>query len=92
RKLTVQERLWFSYSAQKSDYILYTHNCLFLFLVFSFVLLPWALVEFYWFDAVDRLQPRVKISFRELFKCYKDVLHQFIFVVVPLTIVSFPVL
>ncbi|KAB1998852.1 hypothetical protein ES319_D12G118300v1 [Gossypium barbadense] len=92
--LTVAERLWFSYSAHKSDYILYTHNCLFVFLVFSLVPLPWALVELYWFDAVDRfkLQPRVKRSFPELFKCYKDVLHQFIFVVAPLIAVSFPVL
>ncbi|XP_016704428.1 methylsterol monooxygenase 1-2-like [Gossypium hirsutum] len=94
RSLTVAKRLWFSYLAHKSDYILYTHNCLFVFLVFSLVPLPWALVELYWFYAVDRfkLQPRVKRSFPELFKCYKDVLHQFIFVVAPLIIVSFPVL
>ncbi|KAA3462198.1 methylsterol monooxygenase 1-1-like [Gossypium australe] len=54
----------------------------------------WALVELYWSDAVDRfkLQPRVKRSFPELFKCYKDVLHQFIFVVAPLIAISFPVL
>ncbi|MBA0755091.1 hypothetical protein Gogos_021751, partial [Gossypium gossypioides] len=48
----------------------------------------------YWFDAVDRfkLQPRVKRSFPKLFKCYKYVLHQFIFVVAPVIVVSFPVL
>ncbi|MBA0772404.1 hypothetical protein Gotri_007787 [Gossypium trilobum] len=40
----VEERLWFSYSAHKSDYILYTDNSLFLFLVFSLVPLPCALV------------------------------------------------
>ncbi|KAK5776035.1 hypothetical protein PVK06_043993 [Gossypium arboreum] len=53
-----------------------------------------ALVELYWSNAVDRfkLQPRVKKSFRELFKCYKDVLYHFIFMVVPLITVSFPVL
>ncbi|MBA0743601.1 hypothetical protein Gogos_006267, partial [Gossypium gossypioides] len=52
------------------------------------------LTVLYWFDAVNRfkLQPRVKRSFWELVKCYKNVLHQFIFLVVPLIVVSFPAL
>lgn len=33
--LTTAETLWFNYSATKSDYFLYCHNLLFLFLIFS---------------------------------------------------------
>ncbi|KAH1073652.1 hypothetical protein J1N35_025980 [Gossypium stocksii] len=68
KNLTVAKRLWFSCSAHKSNYVFYTHDCLFLFLVFSLALLPWTLVELYWFDAIDRfkLQPRVKRSFPKI--------------------------
>ncbi|KAK8718363.1 hypothetical protein V6N13_045599 [Hibiscus sabdariffa] len=94
RNLTVAEKLWYAYSAEKSDYMLYSHTCLFLFLVFSLVPLPWVLVELHWFDATSKfkVQTRIKRSFPELLKCYKDVMTNFILVVAPLILVSFPVL
>ncbi|KAK6285584.1 hypothetical protein POUND7_011763 [Theobroma cacao] len=95
RNLTLPEKLWYSYSAEKSDYYLYNHNCLFLFLVFSLVPLPCVLVELFWFNNMNKfkLQPRIRRSFSELFKCYKDViLNKFILVAVPLIAVSFPAL
>ncbi|GMI69656.1 sterol-4alpha-methyl oxidase 1-1 [Hibiscus trionum] len=94
RNLTVAEKLWYAYSAQKSDYVLYIHSCLFLFLVFSLVPLPWVLVELHRFDAMKKfkVQPRIRKSFPELLKCYKDVIVKFVLVVAPLILVSFPVL
>ena len=93
RNLTLPEKLWYSYSAEKSDYILYNHNWLFLFFVFSLVPLPCVLLELFWFNNMDKfkLQPRIKRSFSELFKCYKDVaVNKFVLVAGPLTAVSFP--
>ncbi|KAK8487265.1 hypothetical protein V6N13_093460 [Hibiscus sabdariffa] len=94
RNLTVAEKLWYAYSAEKSDFILYTHTCLFLFFVFSLVPLPWVLAELRWFDATSKfkVQPRIRRSFPELLKCYKDVMTNFVLVVAPLILVSFPVL
>lgn len=93
RNLTVAEKLWYSYSADKSDYMLYNHNWIFLFFVFSFVPLPCVLVELFGFNNLQKfkMQPRIKRSLSELFKCYKDVaLNNFILVAGPLIAVSFP--
>ncbi|XWS46000.1 hypothetical protein CRYUN_Cryun14cG0027400 [Craigia yunnanensis] len=93
RNLTLPEKLWYSYSAEKSDYILYNHNWLFMFFVLSLVPFPCVFFELFWFNNMEKfkLQPRIKRSFPELFKCYKDVaVNKFILVAGPLIAVSFP--
>ncbi|KAA3469036.1 methylsterol monooxygenase 1-1-like isoform X1 [Gossypium australe] len=92
RNLTVAETLWFNYSAQKSDYYLYCHNILFLFLIFTFVPLPLVFVEtmrslgFLKY----KIQPKVKTSLSEMFRCYKDVMRMFVLLVGPLQLSSYP--
>ncbi|AEE84653.1 unnamed protein product [Arabidopsis thaliana] len=94
RNLTWLETLWFDYSATKSDYYLYCHNILFLFLIFSLVPLPLVFIESSQStsDLFNRykIQPKVKNSFSSMFKCYKDVMKMFILVVGPLQLVSYP--
>lgn len=94
RNLTWLETVWFDYSATKSDYYLYCHNILFLFLVFSLAPLPLVLVELArsasgWFDRY-KIQPKVNYSLSDMFGCYKDVMKMFILVVGPLQLVSYP--
>uniref|UniRef100_A0A6M2EB19 Fatty acid hydroxylase domain-containing protein n=1 Tax=Populus davidiana TaxID=266767 RepID=A0A6M2EB19_9ROSI len=92
RNLTVAETLWFNYSAKKSDYCLYCHNILFLFLLFSVVPLPVVFISLWRSGGFDKykIQPKVKLSPSETFKCYKDVMFMFFFVVGPLQLVSYP--
>lgn len=92
RNLTFAETLWYKYSVNKSDYYLYCHNILFLFLVFSVAPLPVVVIEFLRSDSFDKykIQPKVRLSFSEMFRCYKDVMRMFFFVVGPLQLVSFP--
>ncbi|KAJ6426718.1 hypothetical protein OIU84_022332 [Salix udensis] len=92
RNLTVAETLWFNYSANKSDYYLFCHNILFLFLIFSVVPLPLFFISLWRSAGIDKykIQPKVKLSPSEVFKCYKDVLFMFFFVVGPLQLVSYP--
>ncbi|XP_022736962.1 methylsterol monooxygenase 1-1-like [Durio zibethinus] len=92
RNLTVAETLWFNYSAKKSDYYLYCHNILFLFLIFSLVPLPLVFVEMMRYLGFDKykIQPKVRLSLSEMFRCYKDVMRMFILVVGPLQLVSYP--
>ncbi|XP_057976413.1 methylsterol monooxygenase 1-1-like [Malania oleifera] len=90
RPLTFAETLWFNYSARKSDYFLYCHNILFLFLVFSVVPLPLVFMELWRSWRVDRykIQPKVRLSFAEMVRCYRDVMLMFFLVVGPLQLVS----
>ncbi|KAH1132923.1 hypothetical protein AAZX31_05G051400 [Glycine max] len=92
RNLTSAETLWFNYSASKSDYFLYCHNILFLFLVFSLVPLPLVFLELkrFSFVASHKIQPKVRLSLAETFKCYKDVMRMFFLVVGPLQLISYP--
>ena len=92
RNLTVAETLWFNYSAKKSDYYLYCHNILFLFLIFSVVPLPLVFVEMMRSLGFDKykIQPKVTLSLSEMFRCYKDVMRMFVLVVGPLQLVSYP--
>lgn len=94
RNLTYFETKWFDYSATKSDYYLYCHNILFLFLIFSLVPLPLVFIELTrsTSDLFDRfkIQPKVKYSFSDMFRCYKDVMKMFLLVVGPLQLVSYP--
>ncbi|PKI56162.1 hypothetical protein CRG98_023430 [Punica granatum] len=92
RGLTFAETLWFNYSATKSDYFLYLHNILFLFLIFTLVPLPLVFLELSGSVGLDKykIQPRVRLSFSEMLRCYKDVMWMFFFVVGPLQLVSYP--
>lgn len=92
RNLTFAETLWFNYSARKSDYFLYCHNILFLFLIFSLVPIPLVFIELMRIAGFDRykIQPKVRLSFQEMVRCYKDVMRMFFLVVGPLQLVSFP--
>ncbi|XP_054823744.1 methylsterol monooxygenase 1-1-like [Prosopis cineraria] len=92
RNLTLSETLWFNYSARKSDYFLYCHNILFLFLIFSVVPLPLFFLEIKRLAGFDKykIQPKVRLSLDEMLRCYKDVMRMFLLVVGPLQLVSYP--
>lgn len=92
RNLTFAETFWFNYSADKSDYLLYCHNIIFLFLVFSLVPLPVVFMELMRAAGFDsyKIQPKVRLSSTEMFRCYKDVMRMFFFVVGPLQLSSYP--
>lgn len=92
RTLTFAETLWLKYSADKSDYFLFCHNVLFLFLIFSLIPLPLVVIEILRAANFERykIQPKVKLSFAEMMACYKTVMKMFFFVVGPLQLVSYP--
>ncbi|KAL8101253.1 methylsterol monooxygenase 1-2-like [Apium graveolens] len=91
RTLTYPETLWLKYSATKSDYFLYCHNLIFLFLVFSIVPLYYVGLEIFVKNLHQyKIQPKIKLSFFEIFGCYKEVMRMFILVVGPLQLVSYP--
>ncbi|RZC57798.1 hypothetical protein C5167_005102, partial [Papaver somniferum] len=92
RELSYAEKLWFDYSRDKSDYYLYYHSILFLFVIFSIVPLPVVFMEIKKAHTIlkYKIQPKVMISTQGIFKCYKDVMITFCLVVVPLQLVSYP--
>ncbi|KAI9122279.1 hypothetical protein K1719_006968 [Acacia pycnantha] len=92
RNPTFAKTLWFNYSATKYDYFLYCHNILFLFLIFSVVPLPMIFLEVKHFGGLDKyeIQPKVRLSFLEMFRCYKEAMRLFFLVVGPLQLVSYP--
>ncbi|CAH1451503.1 methylsterol monooxygenase 1-1 [Lactuca sativa] len=92
RSLTAAETFWFNYSATKSDYFLYCHNILFLFLVFTIVPLFYVFIELLFSKNVIayKIQPKVKFSFADNLNCYFDVMRMFLLVVGPLQLVSYP--
>lgn len=92
RTLTFAETIWFNYTHDKSDYFLFCHNILFLFLIFSLVPLPLVFLELKRSRDIDKykIQPKVRLSPRDMFNCYKDVMRMFILIVGPLQLVSFP--
>ncbi|KAK9103577.1 hypothetical protein Sjap_020831 [Stephania japonica] len=92
RHLTYAETLWFNYSANMSDYFLYCHTILFLFLVFTLVPLPVVFMELKRPKIVEKykIQPKVRIPRSLMFKCYRDVMRMFFLVVGPLQLLSYP--
>ncbi|CAL9045436.1 unnamed protein product [Musa banksii] len=92
RSLTAAEALWFRYSARMPDYLLYCHNILFLLVIFSLAPLPLTLIELCLPAAVSpyKLQPKVRLPAASFFRCYKDVMRVFIFIVGPLQLSSYP--
>ncbi|KAL6981808.1 hypothetical protein U1Q18_023428 [Sarracenia purpurea var. burkii] len=94
RNLTFAETQWFNYSANKSDYFLYCHNTIFLFIFYTLLPLPYVIAELMRSKKIDKfkLQPKIKNSISDMFKCYRDVMVVFVFVVGPLQLFSFPVI
>ncbi|XP_051114812.1 methylsterol monooxygenase 1-1-like [Andrographis paniculata] len=92
RSLTAAEVMWFDYSATKSDYFLYCHNIIFLFLIFSLFPFYYLFLEFFFRKSVGRykIQPKVTLSFSDTIRCYKSVMRMFFLVVGPLQLVSYP--
>ncbi|XP_041994569.1 methylsterol monooxygenase 1-1-like [Salvia splendens] len=92
RSLSTAETLWFNYSATKSDYILYCHNIIFLFLIFSLFPFYYLFLEFFFTNSVApfKIQPKVNLSFSDTLRCYKSVMRMFFLVVGPLQLVSYP--
>ncbi|CAM9001553.1 unnamed protein product [Rhodiola kirilowii] len=92
RTLTHAETFWFNYTANKPDFLVYCHTIVLVFLIFSIAPLPFAAIELTRFEYLDKfkIQPKVKLSPRELWKCYKDVMLLFVYVVGPLQILTYP--
>ncbi|CAN1748012.1 Methylsterol monooxygenase 1-1 [Linum perenne] len=89
RNLTYAETLWFNYSSQKSDYFLYNHVIICVFLVYSLASLPIVLIQqFASFDKY-KIQPNVHLSAAEIFKCYKHGALTFLFVLLPVELASY---
>ena len=94
RNLTFGERLWFDYLARKSDYILYCHNTLFLFIFGTLLPLPYVSIELMRSKDVRmfKIQPKVENSVFDMFNCYKKVVWTFVFAVGPSQLFSYPVI
>ncbi|KAL6550135.1 Methylsterol monooxygenase 1-2 [Orobanche minor] len=92
RSLTAAETLWLKYSATKSDYFLYCHNIIFLFLIFSIFPFYYLFLEHFFRKSVApyKIQPKVKLSFSDTIRCYKSVMRMFFLVVGPLQLISYP--
>ncbi|XP_047939236.1 methylsterol monooxygenase 1-2-like isoform X4 [Salvia hispanica] len=92
RSLSNAETVWFNYSATKSDYILYCHNIIFLFIIFSLFPFYYLFLEYFFTNSVApfKIQPKVKLSFSDTLHCYKSVMRMFFLVVGPLQLVSYP--
>ena len=92
RGSTLAEKTWLKYTAQKPDYILHCHNTLFLFLFYSILPLPYLFIELCLSNNFRKykIQPNIKSSFSDMFKCYKDVMLTFVLSVGPLQVLSYP--
>ncbi|PIN24667.1 C-4 sterol methyl oxidase [Handroanthus impetiginosus] len=90
RNLTLAEILWFQYSARKSDYILFCHNALFFFILYTIFPLPYMILELMRSEKIDKykLQPNVKNSLADMLDGYRKFLYIFLPVVLPLQIFS----
>ncbi|KAF7844777.1 methylsterol monooxygenase 1-1-like [Senna tora] len=92
RGLSVAEKVWFKYSANKSDFLLHFHNILFLCFFYSLASLPYVFIELNRPNKFKKykIQPKVENTFRDMIKCYKYVIHTFVLTVGPLQIISYP--
>lgn len=92
RTLTYAETLWLGYSGTMSDYLLYCHGMLFVFIILTLAPLPLVLMELSRSPSIHRykIQPHVRLSFSALLRCFRDVMWQFFVVVVPIVLVSYP--
>lgn len=94
RNLTFAETLWFKYSAQKPDYVLYYHNTFFLFIFYTVLPLPHVIIELMRSKKIDRfkIQPKIRNSLSDMLDCYRKVILTFVLAVGPLQIFSYPII
>ncbi|KAL7083309.1 hypothetical protein ACP275_14G153300 [Erythranthe tilingii] len=94
RNLSFLETLWFEYSAEKSDYFLYCHNTIFLFIFYTILPLPYVVIELLRSKKIDgfKIQPNTKNSLSDMLDCYRKVVITFVLAVGPLQIFSYPVI
>lgn len=92
RGLSVAEKLWFKYSANKPDFVLHCHNILFLCFFYSLATLPYVFIELSRSNKLNKykIQPKHTRTFSEMFQCYKFVMHTFLLAVAPLQLISYP--
>ncbi|OMP00594.1 Fatty acid hydroxylase [Corchorus olitorius] len=93
RNLTLAEKHWFNYSANKIDFFLYLHNAFFLFLIVSVAPLPYVFIEFSQYAermAKFKIQKKITTSFSDMFNCYKDVVKNFFLCGLPIQILAYP--
>lgn len=88
RNLTTAEAIWFCYSAEKADFLLYGHNIVFLLLIYTLAPLPVTLLELARPTYIHRfkLQPKTRQSAAAVLRCYTAVVRSFILVVGPLQV------
>lgn len=91
RQLTSFEKVWFNYSATKSNYFLYAHTYIFLIFICTVILLPLAFLELNGLKKY-KLQHKREISYQEIFKCYKQTVLVFVLLSGPLSVISYPVI
>ncbi|KAG6514069.1 hypothetical protein ZIOFF_024408 [Zingiber officinale] len=74
------------------DYLLFYHNIIFLFVIFSLAPLPLTLIELGFPASVSsfKIQPKIHLPPTSFFQCYKDVMRVFLLVVDPLQLSSYP--
>ncbi|XP_071693287.1 methylsterol monooxygenase 1-2-like isoform X2 [Rutidosis leptorrhynchoides] len=92
RSLTAAETLWFNYSGNKSDYILYCHNIPLILILSMIVPLFYLIIELIFpnYVASYKVQPNIKISLYQNIKCYVGVLRTYILIVTPILLASYP--
>ncbi|XP_042391922.1 very-long-chain aldehyde decarbonylase GL1-10-like [Zingiber officinale] len=94
RSLSFSEAVWFRYSARMPDYLLYCHNIIFLFAIFTLAPLPLALIELGLPASVSafKIQPKVRHPPTSFSQCYKGVMRVFTLVIGPLQLASYPII
>ncbi|XP_035830198.1 methylsterol monooxygenase 1-1-like [Helianthus annuus] len=94
RSLTRAETLWFNYTANKSDYVLYCHNIPLVFLLSTLPPLFYLVMELIFpnYVASYKLQPKIKFSLYDKFTCYLGVMKTLLLTVVPMLLASYPLM
>ncbi|KAG6529260.1 hypothetical protein ZIOFF_011456 [Zingiber officinale] len=74
------------------DYLLFYHNIIFLFVIFSLAPLLLALIELGFPASVSsfKIQSKIRLPPTSFFQYYKDVMRVFLLVVDPLQLSSYP--
>lgn len=88
RELSIAEKLYLKYTADKPDHYLHSLNILFLFLFYTLLPIPYILIEHVSGNKY-KIQPKVTTSSKGVFKCYKYVLSTFLLVAAPLQLITF---
>ncbi|BFI25786.1 plant 4,4-dimethylsterol C-4alpha-methyl-monooxygenase [Marchantia polymorpha subsp. ruderalis] len=93
RSLGPMELKWFEWTADVSDFHLYLVNFVFLLIIFTVAPFPSFFLDVYEIKCFEkyRIQPGVHNTKSAAFKCYKDTMKLFFFVMLPLVVFSYSV-